>query len=190
MTPTIYLRSPRPDGYWEGVEPVRTKPDYTSDWEGYKKWHNEIYSLPVTHLIHPELGKANGIGWLVKEWGYKYEQETFDGWEEISKEQYEYTLYNKRIILVGKQPAENKGQEGGDEAAVQAAKKLGIISGPPLSYFIHGWNAAASHPVTDEAKEIERLKARVKELEDLVEKAFYAGKDGNYWEIFKTENNL
>lgn len=259
MTPRIYLRSPRPDGYYEGVEPVRTKPDYTSDWEGYKKWHNEIYSLPVTYLIHPELGKANGVGWLVKEWEEGYERAAVEGqWKLCTKEEYDEqspALWYRKIIVGKKvdypreglnelpiavnyldesQPADK--QEGKDDltgfkipmaslryalevlgketlpefeetatdeekwylnelskAYSQGAEdfadeeykedhrrlvremdealngKEGMAKQASLCDLVSQVKLlAASHPVTDEAKEIERLKARVKELENKI----------------------
>lgn len=60
----IYLRSVRSDGYYEGVEPEINQ---------FNQPIHSLESYPVLHLIHPDLGKSNGIGWLVNDHQ--------DGWE-------------------------------------------------------------------------------------------------------------
>lgn len=125
MTPKIYLRSPRPDGYWEGVEPAQREPkqsDYTeyigTDSDGKDRyvpdyleygdaeryWKRHLASLPVLYLIHPDLAK---VGWVM-EYGEQYWIRHGDRWSISDKDEYD-SLPNdqRRIILV---PVEGKAE--------------------------------------------------------------------------------
>lgn len=120
----VYCRSIRPDGYGEGVVPEMEEPrfDYDfppdgptdamlasaqEDFEGHHDiWFDKLASLPVLYLIHPDLGKSNGIGWLVGEWEEGWEVWCESGWYACSKEEHDNGIgrgvFNYRKIIVAK----------------------------------------------------------------------------------------
>jgi hypothetical protein len=130
-------------------------------------WQNHIASLPALTdvVIDPEYAKTLGEGWAKVE-RVRYEQECFDKWEKITKEDFYNTPYNRRLVILA--PVE-KGEEKNLFDMSNPVRQFMLKKFPTNEYMDcpvpqHHWETIQEYASQCTAP----LEARIRELEYLL----------------------
>jgi hypothetical protein len=119
---------------WEGGWCVAAKEEYDDIISCY---HKRVLAYPVTKEAGAAPGsKAYYFENAILAFGVDAAIEYFATAEDKQQE------IREHLSGLSPQPAQPAGQGENDDAAILAAKKLGILSGAPLNYFIQGYNAS------------------------------------------------